>query len=135
MLSGGERCKVSLAALICSKCSLLLLDEPTNYLDIYVLEALENMLRSYDGTLILVSHDRAFRDNVTNRQIVLQDGKVLLPKPKTAKSTNRGAEITLLEMKLNTLLMQKKGLDEKKQAVLEAQMNAVQDEIAALKQS
>ena len=57
-LSGGERAKVSLSALMCMECSILLLDEPTSFFDIYVIEALEQMLLDFDGTLILISHDR-----------------------------------------------------------------------------
>ena len=71
VLSGGERCKVSLCALVCQNPSILLLDEPTNYLDIYVLSALEEMLESCESTLLLVSHDRFFRSKVTDREIDL----------------------------------------------------------------
>ncbi len=74
VLLGGERCKVSLCALVCQNPTIMLLDEPTNYLDIYVLSALEEMLESCENTLLLVSHDRFFRSKVTDRQIDL-DGK------------------------------------------------------------
>ena len=71
VLSGGERCKVSLAKLVCQNPSILLLDEPTNYLDIFVLSALEEMLLNYEGTLLLVSHDRFFRDKIVTRELSL----------------------------------------------------------------
>ena len=60
VLSGGERVKVSLAKIFVSDCNTLILDEPTNYLDIYALEALEDLFKEYEGTIILVSHDRQF---------------------------------------------------------------------------
>ena len=71
VLSGGERRKVSLCALVCQNPSIMLLDEPTNYLDIYVMGALEEMLESCGGTLLLVCHDRYFRSKVTSRCIDL----------------------------------------------------------------
>jgi ATP-binding cassette subfamily F protein 3 len=61
-LSGGERTKVALASILNSNANLLLLDEPTNHLEIEAQEALEDALRSYPGTVIAVSHDRAFLD-------------------------------------------------------------------------
>jgi ATP-binding cassette, subfamily F, member 3 len=59
-LSGGERTKVAMARVLNSSANLLLLDEPTNHLEIEAQEALEDALRSYPGTVIAVSHDRAF---------------------------------------------------------------------------
>lgn len=61
-LSGGERTKVALARVLNSPANVLLLDEPTNHLEIEAQEALEAALRSYPGTVIAVSHDRAFLD-------------------------------------------------------------------------
>lgn len=63
-LSGGERNRVMLAKLFLKPCNLLVMDEPTNDLDIETLELLEERLMEYDGTLLLVSHDREFIDNV-----------------------------------------------------------------------
>jgi ATP-binding cassette subfamily F protein 3 len=59
-LSGGERTKVAMASILNSSANLLLLDEPTNHLEIEAQEALEEALRSYPGTVVAVSHDRAF---------------------------------------------------------------------------
>jgi ATP-binding cassette subfamily F protein uup len=69
MLSGGERNRLLLARLFARPANVLVLDEPTNDLDIESLELLEAALQDYDGTLLLVSHDRAFLDNVVTQTI------------------------------------------------------------------
>ncbi len=76
-LSGGERNRVILAKLFTKPANLLVLDEPTNDLDVEMLEVLEQRLVEYSGTLILVSHDRDFLDNVVTSTLVFEDnGKV-----------------------------------------------------------
>lgn len=60
VLSGGEKVKTALAKVLVSGCNLMILDEPTNHMDVYTMEGLENLLKSYDGTLLAVSHDRTF---------------------------------------------------------------------------
>jgi len=76
-LSGGERNRVALAKLFTKACNLLVLDEPTNDLDIEMLEVLEEKLVQYDGSLIIVSHDREFLDNVVTSILVFEeDGSV-----------------------------------------------------------
>ena len=76
-LSGGERNRVILAKLFTRASNLLVLDEPTNDLDIETLEVLENKLCEFGGTLIVVSHDREFLDNVVTSTIVFeQDGRI-----------------------------------------------------------
>ncbi len=76
MLSGGERNRLLLARLFARPANLLVLDEPTNDLDIESLELLENALQDYSGTLLLVSHDRAFLDNVVTQTLApLGDGR------------------------------------------------------------
>jgi ATP-binding cassette subfamily F protein uup len=70
-LSGGERNRLLLARLFASPANLLVLDEPTNDLDIETLELLEDLLLEYTGTLLLVSHDRAFLNNLVTSTLVL----------------------------------------------------------------
>ena len=73
-LSGGERRRLSLAILVASGANVLILDEPTNHLDIDAREALEDALSGFDGTLLLVSHDRALLDAVGTRTFAIEDG-------------------------------------------------------------
>ena len=71
-LSGGERNRLLLARLFARPANLLIMDEPTNDLDVETLELLEELLMEYRGTLLLVSHDRAFLDNVVTRSLVFE---------------------------------------------------------------
>ncbi|MBQ5806842.1 MAG: ABC-F family ATP-binding cassette domain-containing protein [Tidjanibacter sp.] len=74
--SGGWRMRIELAKLLLRRPSVLLLDEPTNHLDIESIQWLENYLKEYNGSVLLISHDRDFLDNVTNRTVELLLGKV-----------------------------------------------------------
>lgn len=73
-LSGGERTRLALAALLLKKPDILLLDEPTNHLDIGTLKWLEQYLRSYQGTIVIVSHDRYFLDHTVSRIFEIENG-------------------------------------------------------------
>ncbi|MBK8882834.1 MAG: ABC-F family ATP-binding cassette domain-containing protein [Bacteroidales bacterium] len=75
-LSGGWRMRVELAKILLKKPSLLLLDEPTNHLDIESIQWLESFLSAYYGAVLMVSHDRAFLDNVTKRTIEISLGRI-----------------------------------------------------------
>jgi ATP-binding cassette subfamily F protein 3 len=75
-LSGGERARVALAILMLSRANLLVLDEPTNHLDVESIEALEDAIEGYDGTVILVSHDRALLRALTTRIWILHDRRM-----------------------------------------------------------
>ena len=77
-LSGGEQKRVVLAAIIIKNPDILLLDEPTNHLDINTIEWLEEYLNKYNGTVVVVSHDRYFLDKVTNKTILIENGKSII---------------------------------------------------------
>lgn len=74
-LSGGEKTRVNLARLIIEDTEILLLDEPTNHLDLNATEWLEDYLRSFKGTVLVISHDRYFLDRTISRSIEIVDGK------------------------------------------------------------
>lgn len=115
VLSGGERVKVALALakLFISGANTLILDEPTNYLDIEALEALETLLKEYDGTVIFVSHDRSFVKNIANRIIEIQnhsinifdgDYKKYIEHQSQKESGANEDELLLIEMKISEVL-------------------------------
>ena len=82
--SGGWRMRIELAKLLLQNNDILLLDEPTNHLDIEAIIWLENFLKNYAGAIVIVSHDKMFLDNVTNRTIEISLGKIYdYPKPYT----------------------------------------------------
>ncbi|MBR3846166.1 MAG: ATP-binding cassette domain-containing protein [Alistipes sp.] len=74
--SGGWRMRIELAKLLLRRPSIFLLDEPTNHLDIESIQWLEEYLKNYNGAVLLISHDRAFLDNVTTRTVELSLGKI-----------------------------------------------------------
>jgi ATP-binding cassette subfamily F protein uup len=120
-LSGGERNRLLLARLFTQPANLLILDEPTNDLDIETLEVLEDLLLEYDGTLLLVSHDRAFLNNIVTSTYILDDGNVTeyiggyddwhkqvdetpasdVPKPASTKQTVSNADAKFAPRKLS----------------------------------
>src|SRR3954469_13008516 len=74
-LSGGEKAKAALARLSATGANVLVMDEPTNHLDIWSCEALERSIREFEGTVLVVSHDRYFLNQVADRLIVVADGR------------------------------------------------------------
>ncbi|MBR0368071.1 MAG: ABC-F family ATP-binding cassette domain-containing protein [Clostridia bacterium] len=113
VLSGGERAKVALARLMLGDFNLLILDEPTNHLDVFTLQALQALLAGYAGTLLFVSHDRAFAGAVATRLVFLEDVRLrafegTLSQYAAEQARDRDAEarklqIIALEMRLAAL--------------------------------
>ncbi|QBP42212.1 ribosomal protection-like ABC-F family protein [Paenisporosarcina antarctica] len=79
-LSGGEQTKIMLGKLLLTKPDLLLLDEPTNHLDLFAVEWLEQYLVDYEGTVVIISHDRYFLDQVVTKVADLEEGELILYK-------------------------------------------------------
>ncbi|HNW51583.1 MAG TPA: ATP-binding cassette domain-containing protein [Prolixibacteraceae bacterium] len=90
--SGGWRMRIELAKLLLRKPDIFLLDEPTNHLDIESIQWLEDFLKNYNGAVILVSHDKAFLDNVTNRTIEISMGRIYDYKANYSKYVELRAE-------------------------------------------
>jgi len=76
VLSGGEKARVSLAKILLSSFNFLMMDEPTNHLDMASRDALEQALADYDGTLLIISHDRYFLDKLVHRVIEIKDHQI-----------------------------------------------------------
>ena len=138
VLSGGERAKIALARLLLSDINLLILDEPTNHLDLFTLEALEELLSGYGGTLLFVSHDRAFVKAVAGRIIRTESGRLItfegnLEQMEADHRCDRGGEakqmeITTLEMRLAALAAR---MAAPKKGDRPEQLNAEYEELAA----
>jgi ATP-binding cassette subfamily F protein 3 len=76
LLSGGEQARVALAMMVLERANLLVFDEPTNHLDVESIEALEDAIAAFDGTVLLVSHDRALLESLVERVWVLHEGRI-----------------------------------------------------------
>jgi ATP-binding cassette subfamily F protein uup len=117
-LSGGERNRVILAKLFTRPANLLVLDEPTNDLDIETLEVLEQKLCEYTGTLIVVSHDREFLDNVVTSTIVFEeDGKVQEYVGGYSDWARRGHELAVTDNPYEAERKKREALERKKNKV------------------
>ncbi len=110
VLSGGEKAKTAIAKLLLMDLNFLVLDEPTNHLDLFTLEALEDLLSGYGGTVLFVSHDELFVQKVSTRRIRFENRKLIAsetgiktsPAP-TTEAMDRTLEIMRLEMRLADL--------------------------------
>jgi ATP-binding cassette subfamily F protein 3 len=94
-LSGGEKSRLQLARLVHEQVNFLMLDEPTNHLDIQACEQLEEMLDEFDGTLLVISHDRYFLDKLVNRVVELKDQQLVshnIPFAKWFEARTKAAE-------------------------------------------
>ncbi len=152
-LSGGERNRVILAKLFTRPANLLVLDEPTNDLDIETLEVLEQKLCEYAGTLIVVSHDREFLDNVVTSTVVFEeDGKVQEYVGGYSDWLRRGHELAVTDNPYEVERRKREAIERKKNKVatklsykdqreldslpaeieqIEASISALQDTVAA----
>ncbi len=145
-LSGGERARLLLAKLFLQPGNLLVMDEPTNDLDIETLELLEEQLLNYNGTLLLVSHDRSFIDNVVTSTFVLPgDGTVerypggysdwLSQRPQPALSANDANKEKQRQDKTARKQRERLSYKEKRQLdMLPEQITALESEIHALRE-
>jgi len=145
VLSGGEKAKVAMARLLLMDLNVLILDEPTNHLDLFTLEALEELLSGYGGTLLFVSHDETFVKKVSDRMVQFENGKLVtyedgVREREDRAAVNSGAEdlklrIMTMEMRLADLSARmarpKKG-DRPDQ--LNAEYLALAEELRILKQ-
>lgn len=103
VLSGGEKAKVALSRLLLMDLNLLILDEPTNHLDLYTMEALEELLCGYGGTILFVSHDEAFVRKVSGRMVRFEDRKLVtweggLAEQQERKNRDAGRDDLKLDM-------------------------------------
>lgn len=108
VLSGGEKAKAALARLLLMDLNLLVLDEPTNHLDLFTMEALEDLLAGYGGTLLFVSHDETFIRKVSGREVRFEEGRLATFEGGAAgrEEQNRaGAEPQDLKLAVMTLEM------------------------------
>ncbi|WP_152656015.1 Vga family ABC-F type ribosomal protection protein [Oceanobacillus sp. CFH 90083] len=115
VLSGGEQVKVAFAKLFVSDINMLILDEPTNYLDIEAVEALEGLLQAYEGTVLFVSHDRQFIENIATKMIEINNQELTFfegsfrqlheePAEKKSQQNPTEQQLMIVETKLTEVL-------------------------------
>jgi ATP-binding cassette subfamily F protein 3 len=142
-LSGGERCRINLLKIMLSKSNFLLLDEPTNHLDIMSREALEDSLLGYDGTVIVISHDRYFLNKVINKILELnQDGLkeylgnysyYIEKKRNPQRFQEEEALVGMSKTQINSD-KKKKREDEKLERQKKVDLKSIEDQISSLEQ-
>jgi len=114
-LSGGQKTRVALSKLLLTHPDLLLLDEPTNHLDIEAVEWLEGFLRDYDGTILMISHDRYFLDQMVNRVFEIENN--VLTSYNGNFSTFMEKKRVIIEMQIKEYIEQQKEIDRQKDII------------------
>lgn len=141
MLSGGERVRLALCKIFKKRPNFLILDEPTNHMDIASKEALEEMLKNFEGTLLFVSHDRYFIKQISNSLLNFSGGEVefyrfgyeeYLEKQKTAKPVVSEAAIKPKEKKNYTTPLKEKAKKEKAIKKCEEKISKLEEELALI---
>ncbi|BAP85397.1 ABC transporter ATP-binding protein [Paucilactobacillus hokkaidonensis JCM 18461] len=127
-LSGGEQVKLQLLSILLGESNFLILDEPTNFLDTQALQALADYLHHYPGTVLLVSHDINFRQQVATRTLLFQN-KHLIDPTKTTMHAQKPSELPLLQLKYDRLMATGEGsvqeLQELKQQIEQLKQHAL----------
>ena len=127
-MSGGEKTRVALAKLILTGANFLILDEPTNHLDLPAREAIESALMEFDGTLLIVTHDRYLLDKVTNRVVELKPKEVVSSKSISKQSTS-DEKISSDKSKANQNKKNNKAINRQSLEKLEAQIAMAEMEL------
>lgn len=128
-LSGGEKVRVSLCKILNSKPNLLVLDEPTNHLDILNKETIENLLKDYKGTLVIVSHDRYLIKNVVNKLLLIEENKTSLFNFGYEEYLNKKENITTKEV---ITKKEKKKDNSKEIKSIEKEINRLEEKVKEL---
>src|SRR5699024_7629201 len=100
--SGGERGKIQLVKMLMADNDVLLLDEPTNFLDIHSIEALEDMIKNFPGTILLASHDKVFRKNVSDKSYNIKDRR--LSAASEVREKDNEEELMIIDTKISEVL-------------------------------
>lgn len=103
-ISGGERIKVQLVKVLLGQCDVLVLDEPSNFLDLESVEALESMLSNFPNTVLLISHDRAFINNVCNREFKIVDHQLIDQSAAVHTKDSNEDQLLVIENKISQVL-------------------------------